>query len=203
VLEIETASGRIARHWKTGQEVSHMVVPSPDERELWIASLGSGTATVIERGGGAVRSIPTGRGAEGIDVSPDGREVWVANRGDDTLAVIERARRLLLTTLPSGGSMPIRVRFTPDGSRVFVSHLRSDDIAVFDARSRTRVARLPARPDGDPRPGPVGLLPTPDGARLFFAHTTRDRVGVIDARTLAVVQWLDAGDEPDGMAWLP
>jgi YVTN family beta-propeller protein len=99
--------------------------------------------------------------------------------------------------------MPIRVKFAPDGARVFVSNVVSDALTVFDAKTRELIGKVSTRPGSAPAPGPVGLLPTPDGARLFFAHTSRDEVGVIDPHTLALLQWLDAGDEPDGMAWVP
>ena len=52
-------------------------------------------------------------------------------------------------------------------------------------------------------PGPIGVLHAPDGSRVFFAHTTRDAVGVVDPETLEVERWIEAGDEPDGMAWVP
>jgi YVTN family beta-propeller protein len=88
VLELDAASGSIGKVWKTGQETSHMLVPTPDEKKLYIANIRSGSASVIDRGADTVRTIPTGAGAEGIDVTPDGREVWVTNRAANTISVI-------------------------------------------------------------------------------------------------------------------
>jgi YVTN family beta-propeller protein len=41
----------------------------------------------------------------------------------------------------------------------------------------------------------------PSGARAFVACTPDDYVAVIDLKTLTVVGKIDAGAEPDGMAW--
>jgi DNA-binding beta-propeller fold protein YncE len=91
VLELDTASGKILKAWKTDQDVSHMLVPTPDERKLYVTNIRSGSLTVITRSSGEVKSLPTGEGAEGIDVTADGREVWVTNRGAHSVAVISTA----------------------------------------------------------------------------------------------------------------
>src|SRR5438552_7051911 len=49
VIELDTRTGAVAHAWPTGQEVSHMLVASRDERKLYVANLGSGSCTVIER----------------------------------------------------------------------------------------------------------------------------------------------------------
>src|ERR1044072_8470276 len=85
VIELDARTGAVAHAWPTGQEVSHRVVASRDERKLYVASLGSGSCTVIERATDRERVIPTAAGAEGIDITPDGREVWVANSEAKTL----------------------------------------------------------------------------------------------------------------------
>ena len=43
----------------------------------------------------------------------------------------------------------------------------------------------------------------PDGKRAFVAATQADVVVVVDTATLDVVDLIDAGHEPDGMAWVP
>lgn len=197
VLELDAASGEVLHAWETGQEVSHMVVATPDERRLCVANIGSGSVTVIDRASGAVRSHATGAGAEGIDVSPDGREVWVTNRSANTLSVLDVARDSVVATLDAGGRFPIRARFTPDGREVWVSNAQSNQVAVFDARTRERLATV------DVGRVPVGIEITPDGRRVFVANTNDDRVTVIDARTRKVAGTFAPGEEPDGMAWAP
>jgi YVTN family beta-propeller protein len=41
----------------------------------------------------------------------------------------------------------------------------------------------------------------PDGSRAFVACTPDDYVAVIDLRSLEVSGHIDAGHNPDGMAW--
>jgi len=122
-------TGKILKVWKTEQQVSQMVVPTPDERKLYVANIGSGSVSVINRASGAVATIPTAAGSEGIAVSPDSREVWVVNRAAGTLAVIDTAADRVVTSFVSGGKFPIRVKFTPDGKQVLVSNAESNGVA--------------------------------------------------------------------------
>jgi YVTN family beta-propeller protein len=195
VLELDTANGKILKAWKTNQQVSHMVVPTPDERKLYVANIGSGSVTVIERATGKVKSIPTGAGAEGIDVSPDGREVWVSNRATNTVSVIDVASDRVLATFESGGRMPIRVKFTLDGQQVWVSNARSNSVSVFDAATRQLLGKV------DVGVVPVGILMTPDGRRAIVANTNSNQLTVIDVPARKVLRTFTTGTEPDGMAW--
>ena len=45
------------------------------------------------------------------------------------------------------------------------------------------------------------LFFTPRGARAFIACGPDNYVAVLDLKTLEVVGHIDAGGEPDGMAW--
>jgi YVTN family beta-propeller protein len=49
--------------------------------------------------------------------------------------------------------------------------------------------------------GAAGIEMQPDGARAFVACTPDNYVAVIDLKTMDVVGKIDAGAEPDGMAW--
>lgn len=197
VLELDTKDGRVRSAWTTGQEVSHMLVPTPDERKLYVANIRSGSVTVIERASGALRSIPTGAGAEGLDVTPDGREVWVTNRGANTLSVVDVATDSIVATLDAGGEFPIRLKFTPDGRQAFVSNARSNAVAVFDARSREALGTI------EVGRMPVGIQMTPDGSRAFVANTNDDLVTELDVARRAASRTFTTGREPDGMAWAP
>lgn len=195
VLELDASSGEILKAWTTGQRTSHMLVPTPDERKLYIANIGSGSATVINRGDDSVKTIATGAGAEGIDVSPDGKEVWVTNRGANTVSVIDTATDTIVASFESGGAMPIRAKFTPDGKEVWVSNARSNAVTVFDAATRKLLATI------EVGAVPVGIQMTPDGRRAFVANTNQNQVTVIDVPARKVLRNFSTGTEPDGMAW--
>lgn len=195
VLELDAASGKILKAWKTDQKTSHMVVPTPDEKKLYVANIGSGTVSLINRAKDKVATITTGAGSEGIAVSPDGREVWVANRAANTISVISTTSNTVVASLDSGGQMPIRVKFTPDGKQVWVSNARSNSVSVFDAASR--------KPLGKVEVGavPVGIQMAPDGKLAFVANTNANQITVIDVPAQKVLRTFATGTEPDGMAW--
>ena len=195
VIEVDAASGKVGKSWKTGQEVSHMLVATPDEKKLYIANIRSGTATVIDRASGGVKTIPTGAGAEGIDVRPDGLEVWVTNRAANTVSVIDVAKDTVVANLPSGGNFPIRVKFTPDGREAWVSNAQSNAVAIFDARTREKVGEIAVGAV------PIGIQMSPDGRRAFVANTNDDQVTALDVTERKVAGVIKTGNEPDGMAW--
>jgi YVTN family beta-propeller protein len=195
VLELDSASGKILKAWKTNQETSHMVVPTPDEKKLYVANIGSGSVSVIDRASDAVVTTPTAAGAEGIAVSPDGREVWVANRSANTLAVISTATDKVVASFASGGQMPIHVKFTPEGKQAWVSNAGSNTVTVFDAASRKLLATV------DVGEVPVGIQMTPDGKSAFVANTNANQVMVMDVASRKILRTFSTGTESDGMAW--
>jgi YVTN family beta-propeller protein len=195
VLEVDAASGAVIEAWKTTQEVSHMVAVTPDEAKLYVANIRSGSVTVITRASGEVRTLVTGAGAEGIAVSPGGREVWVGNRAGNDLAIVDVATDSIVARLESGGTMPIRVRFTPDGREVWVSNARSNNVTVFDAAARKLLAAIPVGAV------PVGIEMSPDGRQAYVACTNDNQVKLIDVKRRRVTKSFTTGNEPDGMAW--
>ncbi len=195
VLELDAATGKILKSWKTNQQTSHMVVPTPDEKKLYVANISSGSVSVIDRSSGNIATIPTGAGAEGIAISPDGREVWVANRGATTLSVIDTATDRVVASFESGGTMPIRVKFTPDGKQVWVSNARSNTVTLFDPVGRKLLATI------EVGAVPVGIQMSPDGQRAFVANTNANQVTVIDVSSRKILRTFATGNEPDGMAW--
>lgn len=195
VLEVDLPSGKIAHRWETGQEVSHMLVPAPDESKLYVANIGSGSCTIIDRGSGEVTTVETGKGAEGIDVSPDGREVWVTNRAAGTISIIDAKANRVVETLEADGEFPIRAKFTPDGREVWVSCMRSHAVHVFDAKTRKIVARIAVKEN------PIGIQMSPDGGQAFIASTNANHITVVDVKKREVTGGFSPGEEPDGMAW--
>jgi len=178
----------------TDQDVTHMVVLSPDGERAFASSIGSGTVSVLDVETGEVTTLESGGGAEGIDIAPDGSEVWVANRADDTITVFDAESLDVLDTLPTG-DFPIRVKFTPGGERVLVSCAESNELIAYDARSREERKRLAIDA------APIGILVTPDGATAYVAITGADKVTVIDLDDMTVSGEIRTGREPDGMAW--
>ena len=214
LLVVEPRTSTIAGAVETAQEVSHMVAVTPDGERAFVANIGSGTVTAIDLPAGRkLADIETGAGAEGIAVSPDGTEVWVTNRAADTISIVDPATLEVVATLECPG-FPIRIAFTPDGSRALVSAAQSGEVVAFDVAARREIVRAPldltALPESTTRlfgdrfgesPVPVGLVISPDGERAWVAATQADVVVVIDPDDLSVTGLLEAGREPDGMAY--
>jgi len=213
IVVVDPRSARVTVRIPTGHALSHMVAASPDGKVAYVTALRSGVVTEIDLPGGKVLGdIPTGKGAEGVDVTPDGREVWVANRESNTISVIDVKTAKVAATIKAG-SFPIRVRITPDGKRALVSFTGSGDVGVFDVATRAEIKRIPlgreAVAGGATRvfqkkfgasSAPVGLFIAPDGTRAWVAASHADVVIVLDLEALKVVDAWTAGKEPDGLA---
>jgi YVTN family beta-propeller protein len=139
--------------------------------------------------------IPVGRGSEGFDVSPDGKELWVANAEDGTISVVELSTKTVAATLNANVAGANRLKFTPDGKLVFVSSLSTGDLTILDVASRQETKRLKLGH------GAAGTLMQPDGSRAFVSCSPDNFVAVIDLKTLEVVGRIEAGRDPDGLAW--
>jgi YVTN family beta-propeller protein len=146
-----------------------------------------------------VTNVPAGRGAEGFDISPDGKEIWAANARDATVTIIDVATRKPTQTLPIAVKGANRLKFTPDGKRVLISGLgaRQGDssLVVIDAPTHQEVRQL------NLGGGAAGILIAPDGSRAYVAVSSADKIAVVDLKTLEVTGQINAGKQPDGLAW--
>jgi YVTN family beta-propeller protein len=209
----------------TGQNRTHMIYVTADEKQIYTTNVNSATVSILEKvelppmgpppgvrppsgaapspppGGSQPRVdwnqtiIPVGKGDEGFDVSPDRRELWTANAQDGTLSIIDIATRKVTSTLDAKIFGANRLKFTPDGKLVLISSLRNSDLVIFDAGSRKEFRRV------NIGHGAAGIVMDPDGARAFIACTPDNYVTILDLKTFAVTGHLDVGEEPDGLAW--
>ena len=93
------------------------------------------------------------------------------------------------------GSGANRLKFTPDGKLVLVSTLRGPDLTMIDAATRREVKRVKIGR------GAAGIQMQPDGSRAYVACTPDGYVAIIDLKSLEVTGHIDAGKQPDGLAW--
>jgi len=139
--------------------------------------------------------VAVGRGAEGFDVSPNGKEIWAANAQDGTVSIVDVATKKVTETLAARVNGANRLKFTPDGKLVFVSTLGGSDLTIIDAATRRETKRVKIGR------GAAGIQMQPDGSRAYVACTPDDYVAVIDLKSLEVTGHIDAGKQPDGLAW--
>jgi YVTN family beta-propeller protein len=205
----------------TGQNRTHMIYVSPDMKWMATTNVSSGTVTLIEKGmsgpgqGGPPSSAPrgssgpmgpprpdwnetvvrVGNGAEGFDVSPDDKEIWVANAQDGTVSIIDVASKQVRETLAADVGGANRLKFTLDGKLALISSLRSADVTVIDTASHKTIKKVAVGH------GAAGILMEPGGARAFVACSPDGYVAVIDLHSLEVAGRIEAGHDPDGLAW--
>lgn len=202
----DPASGKVDWVLGTGQNRTHMIFVSEDLKRIVTSNVSSATMTIIDkvsRRGPAGQSqddwdesvVAVGRRAEGFDVSPDGKQIWAANAQDGTISVLDAIEKKVIDTVAANVRGANRLKFTPDGSRVFVSTLGGPDLVILDAKSRKELKRVKIGR------GAAGLQMQPDGSRAYVACTPDDYVVVIDLKSLEITGHIDAGKQPDGLAW--
>src|SRR3984957_19257556 len=203
----DPATKRVDWIMGTGQNRTHMIYVFPGLNQVVTTNVSSASVSIMEKiGGGAATGpssgdwnetvVPVGRESEGIDVSPDGKEIWVANADDGTVSIIDVASKKVIGTLAANVEGANRLKFTPDGKLVFISSLSKPDAVVFDRVTRKEAKRINV---GE---GAAGILMQPGGSRAYVACSPDDYVAVIDLHSLEVVGRIEAGQEPDGLAWV-
>lgn len=213
IIKVNVGSGEVVGAWRTGQEVSHMLALSPDDRVAFVSNIGSGSVTRIELESGAqAKSQPTGEGAEGIAVTADGGEVWVANRAEDSITVLDADSLEVLARLGTG-DFPIRLEMSADGRYALVTNAESSELGVYDVKERREVVRKKLQLEGGKGASifgefgdssvPIGIQTHPTRPVIYVAHANGDVVSEISTKSWEILRILDAGPEPDGMAYSP
>ena len=212
---LDPATGRVTSVLGTGQDKTHIVWVSRDGNKVVASNAGSGTMSVFDRvenkpvmvpgappapaaytaSGWHQTLIPVGMGAEGFAISPDERELWVGN-ADGTLPVIDLVAEKVETVLPAAVPGANRLAFTPDGKLVLETAHTGKDLVVLDVASRRVVKRIAIE-----EKGASGIVVEPDGLRAFVACPRDHFVAVVDLVRMVKTGEIDAGREPDGMAW--
>jgi YVTN family beta-propeller protein len=227
ISSYDPGTGKVNWIMGTGQNRTHMLYVFPDAQKIITTNVNSATVTVLEHTegpaggspappgptppgttpqGGPRRMpappggdwqetvIPVGRGDEGFDVTPDGKQAWVANAWDGTISVIDLAEKKVTATVQANARGANRLKFTPDGARALVS--AGPELIVFDVATQKELKRLRIGQGGG-----GGVLVQPDGQRAYVAFAEDGFVAVVDLKTLEVVGKVDAGKNPDGLAW--
>ncbi len=100
----------------------------------------------------------------------------------------------MTATLQANARGANRLKFTPDGTRALVS--AGAQLVIFDVATQKEIKRLTLG-----HAGGGGILVQPDGQRAYIAFAGDGFVAVIDLKTLELVGKIDAGGNPDGLAW--
>ena len=212
---LNPATGHVETVLGTGQDKSHLVWVSHDGRKVVASNAGSATMSIFDRTevkpvvvpgapplpaaytapGWKHTLIPVGKAAEGFAVSPDEGEAWVGNE-DGTISIIDLAAEKVVASLAADVPGANRLKFTPDGHLVLVTTHTGKDLVVIDSHTRQTVTRIPIE-----QRGASGIQVQPNGTRAFIACPRDHYVAIVDLQRLTMVGKIDAGREPDGLAW--
>ena len=198
----------------TGQNRTHMIYVAPDLQRIVTTNVSSSTVSIIEKSNDKINGanrpsgsppsgpdwnqtvVRVGNGSEGFDVSPDGKEIWVANSEAGTISIVDVAHKWVTQTVDVDARGANRLKFTPDGKRVLISTLDGPELVIMDAATHKAIRRIAVGT------GAAGIVIDPYGSLAFVACLPDDYVAVIDLRSLQVIAHIDAGANPDGMAWV-
>jgi len=219
----DPASDKVDWVMGTGQNRTHMIYVFPGAKKILTTNVSSATVTILEHTEGPAGMppgpppgapppgaparpmpgppggdwnetvIPVGRGSEGFDISPDGKQAWVANAGDGTISVIDIDAKKVTATLAANARGANRLKFTPDGKLALIS--AGPELVIFDVASQKETKRISIGH------GSGGVLVQPDGARAFVACSADNYVVVVDMKTPEITARIEAGGNPDGLAW--
>jgi YVTN family beta-propeller protein len=206
IARYDTVANKIDWIMGTGQNGSHMVVVSPDQKKLYTANIGSDSVTVFNftqtapPGPSQIFQIPVGKQPEAIDLSPDGKEVWVGLNVEGMAEVVDLATAKSVAKIDIKGR-PYRVRFTPNGRYVICTMVATNEILVIDAATRKEVKRM--KIDNVP----LGVAFSADGKTLFVtagrpnpSSPGVDQVLKIDLEKMIIIGTATPGAAPDGIA---
>lgn len=194
----DPATNRVDWLMGTGQNATHMIVVTPDQKRIYTANIGSDSVTAFEaqpnpNNPWKMTQIAVGKQPEAIDVSPDGREVWVGLNAEGAVDVIDTATNKVSGKVNPGGR-PYRVRFSPDGRQVFMTMPNTKEIIVVDSATKKETKRIKLESV------PLGIVFSKDGKTAFVSAVQADFVLKIDLEKGETIGKVVTGQAPDGVA---
>lgn len=199
IARFDPATNKVDWLMGTGQNASHMIVGTLDQKRLFTANIGSDTVTAFEfietetSRGWRITQIPVGKQPEAIDLSPDGKEVWVGLNAEGAIDIVDTATNKFKEKIKLG-ERPYRVRFTPDGKLVFNTMPNTKELIVIDAQTKKEVRRMKLESV------PLGITFSKDGKFAFVTAVQNDEVLKIDLEKYETVGRAETGKAPDGVA---
>lgn len=200
IARYDTTSNKIDWMMGSGQNGTHMVAGTADQKKFATANIGSNSVTIFEFANGAgnpgpskITHIPVGRQPEAVDISPDGKEVWTGLNQDGMVEIVDAVGYKSITKIDTKGR-PYRVRFTPDGKTVVCTMLPSRDLVIIDVATRKETKRIKLESV------PLGITFSTDGRVAVVTAVQPDVVLKIDLQTGEVTGRVETGKVPDGIA---
>lgn len=184
----------------SGQNGTHMVAGSADQKKFVTANIGSDSVTIFEfqnvpptPGPSKITHVTVGKQPEAVDLSPDGKEVWTGLNVEGMVEVVDATTYKSVQKINTNGR-PYRVRFTPDGKQVVCTILQTKELVVIDAATKREVKRI--KLDSIP----LGIVFSNDGKTAFVTAGQPDLLLKVNLDSGQVTGRVDTGKVPDGVA---
>lgn len=198
IARYDPAANKIDWMMGTGQNGSHMIVGTADQKNFYTTNIGSDSVTAFHfqnppPANSQIIHIPLSPQPEAIDLSPDGKEVWAGLNVDGGIDIVDTATNKQKEKVDTKGR-PYRVKFTPDGRRVLCSIPAAKDLVLIDAVTRKEIKRLKLDTT------PIGVAISADGKWAFVTANEPDTVLKIDLEKMEIAGRAEPGKGPDGVA---
>ena len=198
VARYDPATNKVDWLMGTGQNTSHMIAVSPDQKRIYTANIASDSITAFEfqnvlPAGSKITQIPVGKQPEASDLSPDGKEVWTGLNAEGMVEIVDTAAAKPVAKINIGGR-PYRVRFAPDGKQVVCTMIAAKELLIIDASTRKEVRRM--KLEGVP----LGIAFSADGKTAFITMVEPDAVLKIELEKMEITGRAESGRGPDGIA---
>ena len=226
IASYDSASARIDWIMGTGQNRTHMIFVSPDEKQIYTTNVSSATVSILEK----VTLPPIG--------PPPGMRLPQGSQPPPPPPGGNQPRMDWNETVIPVGKGDEGFDVTPDGRELWTANAQDGTLSVIDLTTRAVTATLDSRTFGANRlkftpdgklvlisslgngdliiydvasrkefkrvkigHGAAGILMDQVGNRAFVACGPDNYLAVLDLKTLEVTGHLDVGGEPDGLAW--
>ena len=226
VARFDPASAKFDWVMGTGQNRTHMLYVTPDEKQIYTTNVSSGTVSILEK-----VTLPPMGPPPGMK-PPPGMQPPAGPPGGNQPRMDWNE-----TVIPVGkGDEGFDV--SPDGRELWTANAQDGTLSVVDLTTRTVTATLDSKTFGANRlkftpdgklvlismlgggdlvvfdaasrkeirrvkigHGAAGILVDTVGNRAFVSCGPDNYVAVVDLKTLEVTGHIDVGGEPDGLAW--
>lgn len=198
IARYDPAANKIDWMMGTGQNGSHMVAGTADQKKFVTANIGSDSVTIFEFNNvppapSKVTHIAVGKQPEAVDMSPDGTEVWAGLNADGGIDVVDVAGAKVKERIKLG-DRPYRVNFSPDGKTVYATLVTTKELVQIDAATKKELKRLKLESL------PLGITFAKNAKLAFITAVQPDTVLKIDLEKMEIAGKVESGKGPDGIA---
>ena len=226
IARYDPATAKVDWIMGTGQNRTHMLYVTPDEKRIYTTNVSSATVSIIEQVALPPMGPPPGMrpptGSQPPPSPPGGTQtrmdwsetVIPVGKGDEGFDVSPDGRELWTANAQDGTLSVIdldtrKVTGTLDAGTFGANRLKFTPDGKLVLISRLGDGDLVIYDAASRKEfkrvhighGAAGILMDPEGARAFVSCGPDNYVAVLDLKTLEVTGHIDVGGEPDGLAW--